>query len=234
MSAALEYVEIGVSDIGRCARWYEEMLGLRPGGDAIRLVAAGDGPSGWIDDNRQRGVRHIDFKVADVDAHAERLRRAGVEFTIEPMDATGDVRISFFFDPDGTLLELVGGAVQYHRTWSPQLAAADAAGLPGPHDPPRFDHVAVTVGDLDAALGFYRDRLGFEVVGQLFFEDEQEFVITYLQGGENVLELFSYGVPTLEPWRMDGDRLGVRALGLAADPGVPARDPDGVRLARAR
>jgi catechol 2,3-dioxygenase-like lactoylglutathione lyase family enzyme len=137
MSAAFEYVEIGVSDVGRSARWYEEMLGLRPGADAIRLVAAGDGPSGWIDDNRQRGVRH------------------------------------------------------------------------------------------------YRDRLGFEVVGQLFFEDEQEFVITYLQGGENVLELFSYGVPTLEPWRMDGDRLGVRALGLAADPHIPARDPDGVRLAHA-
>jgi catechol 2,3-dioxygenase-like lactoylglutathione lyase family enzyme len=235
VSAAFEYVEIAASDLQRSTRWYEEMLGLRTRRDegTIRLVDAGAGaaPSGWIGDDRQRGVRHIAFKVADVDAHAERLHRVGVKFTVEPMDATGAVRITFFLDPDGNLVELVQGAVRYHRTWSPDLVAREQATLPGSGDPPRFDHVAVTVGDLGASLDLYRDTLGFDVVGQLFFENEQQFVITYLQGGANVLELFSYGVPTLDPWTMDADHIGVRALGIAADdPWTPARDPDGVRL----
>jgi catechol 2,3-dioxygenase-like lactoylglutathione lyase family enzyme len=238
VSAAFEYVEIAVRDLQRSARWYREMLGLRTQPDAgtVRLVGADAGgqPSGWIGDDLQRGVRHIAFKVADVDAYSQRLHRAGVEFSVEPMDATGGVRITFFFDPDGNLVELVQGAVRYHRTWSPDIVAREQASLPGPDDPPRFDHVAVTVGDLDASLGVYRDTLGFDVVGQLFFENEQQFVITYLQGGVNVLELFSYGVPTLDPWTMDGSHLGVRALGIAADdPRTPARDPDGVRLEHA-
>jgi catechol 2,3-dioxygenase-like lactoylglutathione lyase family enzyme len=238
VSASIEYVEIAVSDLQRSVGWYEEMLGVRaqPDEGTIRLIDAGGDarPSGWIGDDLQRGVRHIAFKVADVDAHAGRLHRAGVEFTVEPMDATGGVRITFFFDPDGNLVELVQGAVGYHRAWSPEIVAREQATLPGPDDPPRFDHVAVTVGDLDATLGLYRDTLGFDVVGQLFFENEQQFVITYLQGGVHVLELFSYGVPTLDPWPMDGNHLGVRALGIAADgPPMPARDPDGVRLEHA-
>lgn len=238
MSAAIEYVEIAVSDLRRSVGWYEEMLGVRtqPDEGTIRLVdAVRDArPSEWIGDDLQRGVRHMAFKVADVDAHAERLRRAGVEFTVAPMDATGGVRITFFFDPDRNLVELVQGAVRYHHTWSPDIVAREQAALPGPDDPPRFDHVAVTVGDLETTLGVYRDTLGFDVVGQLFFENEQQFVITYLQGGVNVLELFSYGVPTLDPWTMDGEHLGVRALGIAAGGSpMPARDPDGVRLEHA-
>ena len=39
-----------------------------------------------------------------------------MEFTIEPQDATGDVRLAFFLDPDGTLLELLSGPPRYHRT----------------------------------------------------------------------------------------------------------------------
>jgi catechol 2,3-dioxygenase-like lactoylglutathione lyase family enzyme len=247
----IEYVELAVTDLERSARWYEELLHFRPlpgaatgerwldaGAGVIRLVGTGPGArsSGWVADDLQRGVRHIGLKVADVDAHAARLRAAGVPFTVEPRDATGGVRLAFFLDPDGTLLEFVAGAVRHHRTWSPELAALEEAGLPGPDDPPRFDHVAVTVGDLDVTLRFYREELRLDVVGQLFFEDERDFVITNVKAGGGVLEVFSYGVPTSpNPWAPDGDRLGVRAIGIGVDgPGgdLPTlvNDPDGIPL----
>src|SRR5262249_34924368 len=135
----LRHVEIGVSDLGRSAELYEGLLGLRPAEgqpaeDGVRWLAAGpallklvevpDGDAGGYrsDDDLQRGMRHVGFKVGDTDLQAERLRAAGVEFTLEPLDATGDVRIAFFRDPDGTLLELIAGNVSYHRTHAPHLA----------------------------------------------------------------------------------------------------------------
>ena len=70
--------------------------------------------STWIPDDLQKGFRHVGFKVAAVDPLVARLDAAGVEFHLRPIDAEGDVRIAFFFDPDGTLLELVEGDIQYH------------------------------------------------------------------------------------------------------------------------
>jgi catechol 2,3-dioxygenase-like lactoylglutathione lyase family enzyme len=46
----------------------------------------------------------------------------------------------------------------------------------------RFDHVAVTVHDMERSVGFYRDLLGFEVVGQLLLDDDT-FKIVYLRPG---------------------------------------------------
>ena len=58
---------------------------------------------------------------------------------------------------------------------------------------PRFDHVAVTVADLPAALAFWRDRFGFEVIGEIRHHgDPRGFLMTYLQAGQAVLEVFSF------------------------------------------
>jgi catechol 2,3-dioxygenase-like lactoylglutathione lyase family enzyme len=181
-------VQIGVRDRERSRRFYEQAVGCLDGFELVELETVT--PPG--DDNLQEGPRHAAFRVDDADATAERLRAAGAEFTLEPFDAVGGVRIAFFRDPDGTLLEIVQGQADYHRVASEELVARERAALPGPGDAPRFDHVAVTVGDLDAALA----ELRLPVIGQLFHEDEQGFTITYLQDGDAVLELFSFDVAT--------------------------------------
>jgi catechol 2,3-dioxygenase-like lactoylglutathione lyase family enzyme len=232
-------VEIGVSDLTRSRAFYAELLRLRPlasdpgeqwldgGGGRVRLVEVGETgtPSGWLADNAQCGIRHLGLKVADTDAHADRLRAAGVQFMVEPFTAVGGGRIAFFGDPDGTQLELVAGTPDYHRTWSEELAAQERGELPGPEEPPRFDHVAITVSDLDPAIAFYRE-LGIEVIGQLFHDG---FTLTFLEG----LELFSFDHPTTEnPWAPDPRRLGFRGVGLTSEtlaPG-PLLDPDGTPL----
>ena len=106
--------------------------------ERVRLVE-GARDDGWVDDDRQLGNRHLAFYVGDVDAEAARLREAGAEFTIEPQDVTGDVRLAFFLDPDGTLLELLSGPPRYHRSFAPGGGgAAGSRRAPGA-GPPR-DH----------------------------------------------------------------------------------------------
>jgi len=55
------------------------------------------------------GFKHLALQTDDVDAVAARLKAAGIEFTVEPLDAEGGVRLAFFRDPDGNLLEIVSG-----------------------------------------------------------------------------------------------------------------------------
>jgi predicted enzyme related to lactoylglutathione lyase len=166
----IEGVEIGVRDVAAAARFYGGLLGFRD--ERVRLVEA-DGAGGWVDDDRQLGNRHLAFYVGDVDAEAARLREAGVEFTIEPQDATGDVRLAFFLDPDGTLLELLSGPPRYHRTY-----AAEEVPLPGPGDPPVLAHLAITVEQPQ------QDG----VIGEL---DVEDMLITFVDGPVP-LELFSF------------------------------------------
>ena len=57
-----------------------------------------------------------------------------------------------------------------------------------PLGPTRVHHVAVVVRDLDAALGFYRDRLGLPVELVLPIESDR-VTIAFLPVGESKIEL---------------------------------------------
>ncbi|MBN1679005.1 MAG: VOC family protein [Anaerolineae bacterium] len=134
----LDHVAITVADLDRSLDFYRGLLGFRvlghldfPGderGFTITYLDAGCGvlelfsfthgetqPSGWQPDDHHVGIRHVALRVTGLDAIAEQLACAGVSFTIEPMDAVGGVRIAFFTDPDGTLLELIEGDLIYSR-----------------------------------------------------------------------------------------------------------------------
>lgn len=197
----------------------------------IELRASATTPSHWEPDDLQRGFRHLGFKVVDLDERSEALKQAGVSFHLEPLDAEGAVRICFFYDPDGTLLELVQGDLQYHAVHDADGVTAERAlGAP---ERPRFDHVALTVADRDATRAFYAP-LGFRLIGTIEQpSDPRGFSIGYLKGGDTVLEVFTYADPTRartpEPdasgfgWaELSGDRLpGAAALldnGLSTDP----------------
>ncbi|HEX6674196.1 MAG TPA: VOC family protein [Actinomycetes bacterium] len=249
--SGIRYIEIGVSDLARSLDFYQGLLGFRPAGDVswsradrvrwlsagpalVKLVGVGSGDlGGWrYDDDLQLGIRHVGWKVGEVDLQAERLREGGVEFTVEPEDAVGEVRLAFFRDPDGALLEIIDGHLHYHTTWSAELAERErAAAERRPRGAgPSFDHVAVTVSDLDATLGFYRDVLGYQVIGQLDLGGPTGFLITYLQAGGVVLEVFTFDAPkTANPWTPREPRLGLRHIGIGVD------DPDATlrRLAAA-
>ena len=142
-------------------------------------------------DDLQKGFRHIGFKVDRLDERAEVLKAAGVEFKLDPLDAEGKVRICFFFDPDGTLLEMIQGDLQYAAVLDADGVARERAlGVP---ERPRFDHVAVTIEDRDATHEYYRDNFGFSFIGTIEQpHDPRGFSIGYLKSGDTVIEVFTY------------------------------------------
>ena len=53
------------------------------------------------------GVDHFGLRVDDLDQAAEELKKAGVEFTMEPTSIAPNVKIAFITAPDGVSIELV-------------------------------------------------------------------------------------------------------------------------------
>ncbi|RLP76810.1 VOC family protein [Mycetocola tolaasinivorans] len=157
----------------------------------LRLVAITQPEiSGWVPDDLQTGFRHFGFKVANIDERVAELKGAGVRFQLEPINAEGDVRITFFFDPDGTLVELVEGDLRYHEIFN--QAAVDADWGMGVPERARFDHVAETVQDLAATTAHFAAH-GYTVMGGIHQpSDDRGFEITYLRGGDSTLEIFTF------------------------------------------
>lgn len=94
----------------------------------------------------------------------------------------------------------------------------------------RFDHVGITVADLDGVTAFFVG-LGFEVEGRMFVEGEfidtvlgipnsrTEIVMVRPPGGGTGLELATFIRPALEPGTPDirPNVPGVRNLGFEVD-----------------
>jgi catechol 2,3-dioxygenase-like lactoylglutathione lyase family enzyme len=203
---AIRSVLINVADVHRSVDFYTRFLGLEPvevtdeGAvlDAVtatlRLARLGpaDGAeaSTFVADDLQTGFRHVGFKVADLEARAADLHAAGVPFHLEPLDAEGGVRLTFFYDPDGTLVELVEGPLQYHEVHDRDAVDRDwALGTP---PRPRFDHVAETVADLQATQDYF-GQLGYRLMAGIHQPgDDRGFEITFLRDGDSSLEIFTF------------------------------------------
>lgn len=122
--AGLHHVAIICGDYARSKRFYTEVLGLRVVAETFRAerdswkldLALPDGtqlelfsfpaPPPRPTRPEARGLRHLAFTVADLDAAVRALETHGV--AVEPIrldDLTGR-RFTFFADPDGLPLEL--------------------------------------------------------------------------------------------------------------------------------
>jgi catechol 2,3-dioxygenase-like lactoylglutathione lyase family enzyme len=229
----IRFVDVNVTDLDRSVDFYtrhlelpvidaeqleDDQVWLDGGPVVVRLHRSPDAkPSRWIADDLQLGFRHFGFAVSNVDERAELLHEAGVRFHLEPLDATGNVRITFFFDPDGVLLEFIQGHLDHHEVWNAGIVEeVNARPLPAR---PTFDHVAMTVRDHDDTVDFYRRTLGFDVGGRLFLsEDPRGFDISYLHAGETVIELFTFADDkSPSPWSADPTTIGFRHVGFAPD-----------------
>ncbi len=50
---------------------------------------------------------HITFSVDDIESTITELKEKGVVFNLEPLQLEGGMKLAFFKDPDGVLIELV-------------------------------------------------------------------------------------------------------------------------------
>lgn len=241
---AIRSILLNVTDVARSVDFYRRFLGVEvreqddDGAllDAVvadlRLVRVPAGAaSTWVADDLQAGFRHIGFKVSDLDARVEALHAAGVPFQLEPIHAEGEVRITFFYDPDGTLVELVEGPLRYHEVIDRGLVESDW-GLGDP-DRPRFDHVGETVADLDVTREYYAG-LGFALMSGIHQpSDPRGFEIAYLRGGDTSLEVFTFAT-AVERRAPQLDAPGFLAVEFAAPlpaAATPVGTATGIRLA---
>ncbi len=200
---AIRSVYLNVADVQRSVDFYVSHLGLVPievSTDAAVLDAVtaqfhlvkAQMPEAttFVPDDLQAGFRHVGFKVADIDSHVTALRAAGVTFHLEPIHAEGDVRITFFYDPDGTMVELVEGPLQYHEVFSRDDVDSDwALGTP---ERPRFDHIGETVANFEATTEYF-GHLGYRLMSGIHQpSDERGFEIAYLRDGDTSLEIFTF------------------------------------------
>ncbi|SDY64777.1 VOC family protein [Herbiconiux ginsengi] len=199
-------VVVHVADVQRAIDFYQhhlraEVIERNDSGAVLDLVTANlelrhlpqGRPSIWKDDDATRGFRHVGLKVGDMDAVVESLDADGVPFRSRPFDIPDvGVRNAFFFDPDGTVIELVENHLHYHVVVDEE-GVADERLLPTP-DRPRFDHVGHTVEDLDAALERYT-TVGFANIGRLQWPSMH---LEFLRSGATVIELFKIPRPSVE------------------------------------
>jgi len=119
----IDHLAVVTTDLERAARFYKEVLGFRETGrlqmedggtivfialDSTNLELFGGGkPKEEKEESWQAGLAHIALAVDDVDGEYERISSHGVQFTMKPTSAIAGLRIAFFKDLDGNVLELV-------------------------------------------------------------------------------------------------------------------------------
>lgn len=125
---ATHHIAIATHDVGKLETFYTEKLGfavtkrweavgivfVNAGSTQLELVPkdAAAGEPGPRELGQGTGINHIALHVASTDAAFAALKGRGVTILREPKDFQ-DIRIAFFTDPDGNVLELVeerGGA----------------------------------------------------------------------------------------------------------------------------
>lgn len=124
MLEALHHVALICTDYGRSKRFYTEVLGLEVlaehyraerdswkldlgigGRYVLELFSFADAPA-RPDMPEARGLRHLAFRVQDIDAEIRHLRGLGVVVEAVRIDPFTGKHYTFFRDPDGQPLEL--------------------------------------------------------------------------------------------------------------------------------
>ncbi|WP_081287642.1 VOC family protein [Mycobacterium asiaticum] len=141
------HVCVGVSDMDKSLAFYTAVLGMEvvfdvqldgPGLDAVTGGAAGKGrmiggliggamvellflgPVPAVPNGPHVGYTNMSFRVGDLDAAYNDIRRHHPQVPADPPVDIGGVRMFFIHDPDGTpieLIELPGGAVTTVELW---------------------------------------------------------------------------------------------------------------------
>ena len=165
---------------------------------------------------------HIAFYVTDIDDAVEYMQSKGVEKLLGPLPVTAGPAagqsINYFRTPFGTFVELISypDGMAYERDpsrplWSPKRNGTDSVvttvpGLLG------IDHVGITVPNVNEAVAWFRDVLGFgapltfgpfsDPVGTFMHDlldvDPRAVIeqITSVRGGNGPnVELFQYTAP---------------------------------------
>jgi catechol 2,3-dioxygenase-like lactoylglutathione lyase family enzyme len=199
-----------VSDVEVAGDAYEHLEGvfglrmrvvrMRLGDESIVLteyLAPRGRPTPSDSRSNDHWFQHIAIIVSDMDRAYKWLRQHQVEHASSGpqllpawnKNAAG-IRAFYFKDPDGDVLEILQfppdkGNPKWHRQTDKLFLG--------------IDHTAIVVGDTDASLRFYRDRLGLKVVSESEnYGTEQEHLNNVFGARLRITSLRAAGGPGIE------------------------------------
>ena len=100
--AAIHHVAIIVSDYEKSKDFYVNKLGFA----IVREIFAEPNPPKRVNRPEACGLRHLAFRVEDVEATVAELEQMGIGCEPIRLDSYTQKKMTFFFDPDGLPLEL--------------------------------------------------------------------------------------------------------------------------------
>ncbi len=197
MKFILDHMCSNVKDIKTTMAFYEDVVGgkvvdyteNKTNNSKRALVQIADGffeltEPGVHDENTPYGLKHIAFRVDDLDAAYSHLVKMGFAFrTLPKVGGSGNGRLAFFTDTNGIVVELLQRDVvaELQDIESPIIKS--------------FDHYAIMTDDITAAFDLYH---GFMKMNPLahFMVDAHKREIMYLDHGSVSLEI--YTSPTIK------------------------------------
>jgi catechol 2,3-dioxygenase len=187
-------VSLTVTDLDRSVGFYQDAIGLRVQGRENGTAAMGAGGEDLVvlEENprarppgRTSGLYHFALLHPSREELASALRRLAIRRA--PMQGASDHGVSealYLPDPDGNGIELY--ADRPREAWPPPSPGLQVGMFTAPLDvedllraapgeePPRhadqrltLGHVHLHVGDMDEAMRFYRDVIGFDSMAEL-------------------------------------------------------------------
>jgi catechol 2,3-dioxygenase len=184
-------VHLTVGDVAHAIDWYARALGLRVRSDDGKTAELGDGAEtvvvleedpAAIPAGRHAGLYHYALLYPSREALARAaLRLIATRTPIQGASDHGTHEAIYLPDADGNGIEIAADrprerwptGLGYSAGPAPldleDLVATVRGEEPGPHvdDGLRVGHLHLHVGDIDDALAFYRDVVGFEEKGNL-------------------------------------------------------------------
>lgn len=122
MFKGIEHLTIAAKDTEGLAYWYCRTFGFEVayknqktpptlfvklgGASLIEIIPANDREP-HAHELTDAGLRHLAVATDDFDGDYVRLKQQGVNFTDEPKEASGGVRVVYLSDPEGTPIHLI-------------------------------------------------------------------------------------------------------------------------------
>lgn len=156
---SISHVALNVQNVEQQAQFYTQIVGLgeteRDAAGRVYLRCNANHHALVLVPSTQGGLEHYALNVGDraaLETAADALARAGIPFeNVGPGEPGQEVALRLR-DPDGYVVELIGGVAQVAAGYGPRAV-----------QPRKLSHTTLLVDDCQRSAEFYSEVLGFRV-----------------------------------------------------------------------
>lgn len=155
----VSHVTLKTQNVEQQAHFYTNMVGLgetqRDSAGRVYLRCNANHHAVVLMPSAEKGLDHYALDVGDpaaLEAAAMALSNAGISYETEESGKLGQGPSLRLHDPDGYVVELIGGMAQVDPTYGPRAV-----------QPRKLGHVTLLVDDCKRSAEFYSEVLGFRV-----------------------------------------------------------------------